>query len=50
MTKRSIPKELCDLPKKINHQPQPVFINRDTLEDLVVLKAKPSLVNQQCVV
>ena len=46
----SVRKQLNDLGKKIDRVIQPVFTSKKVSEDLKVTEAKPSLVNQQCVV
>lgn len=41
---------LCNRGWKINHDPQPIFLNKKIIDDLRVTELKPALVNQHNVV
>ena len=43
-------RQLCDLGRKINHPLQPLFTNKNIIDDLPETELKPTLVNQQNVV
>lgn len=45
-----VPRWLWDRGRKINHDPQPIFLNKKIIDDLRVTELKPALVNRDNVV
>lgn len=45
-----VPRWLCNRGRKINHDPQSIFLNKKIIDDLRVTELKPVLVNQHNVV
>ena len=46
----SVRRQLRDLSNKVGHALQPVFVSKKLEQDLKPKEAKPTIVNQQCVV